>query len=345
MKDFSISNEKQITGLLSAEDVGGNLTPGEVYLSNDSRFIQDNFNEPLTTYAIGWRDNEKIKDTLDFIAPEVQVGERFEYASQTNVEEFLSETASDIRAIGADFKRIEYTSSKVQARTYNKGLTIRADMDQVKNQPNWREQYTRRITERLYRNELRRSNNLLANAAVDHGVTWDTTAGKDPDTDVRTYCDYFQTGGTAAMGLWPNRVIYSMGAWLKRSNTFRVQNNAGGYNSTDYTPEQVATFLMLGAGGGVMVDKHVYQATPTTKSRIVGNADGTNAVIIFLAMAGQTQEDASNSKRFVSPTISGGVLRVYEAPLTNGKMVDITVEHYSQPIITSTLGIQKLSVS
>ena len=37
-------------------------------------------------------------------------------------------------------------------------------------------------------------------------------------------------------------------------------------------------------------------------------------------------------------------MRVYEQQV-NMKLVDITVEHYSNIVVTSTLGIQKLSVS
>jgi hypothetical protein len=41
---------------------------------------------------------------------------------------------------------------------------------------------------------------------------------------------------------------------------------------------------------------------------------------------------------------SGGKYRVYEQPI-GSKMVDITVEHYSNVLVTSTIGLRKLSIS
>src|SRR5882762_2681064 len=86
----------------------GNLVPGEVYLSNESRFAEGYYSEPLTTYLVGWKDPANIEATLDFLAPPVQApGRLFEFKQLIDAEEFLSET-DDVRAIGADFKRVEY---------------------------------------------------------------------------------------------------------------------------------------------------------------------------------------------------------------------------------------------
>src|SRR4051812_7605082 len=84
----------------------GAIQPGEVYLANESRFNAAFFSEPLTVYATGWRDPNNLEALLDFLAPPVQVGRRFEYKKADNTEAFLSE-ADDQRAIGADFKRVE----------------------------------------------------------------------------------------------------------------------------------------------------------------------------------------------------------------------------------------------
>src|SRR6185503_15087673 len=133
----------------------GQLVPGQVYLANDSRFLSAFFSEPLTTYATGWRDPNNIEATLDFVAPPVQVGRRFEYKAQLNAEAFLSET-NDIRAIGSDFKQVEYKGTDETGKTYNKGLTMRVDLDVVGAVPNWRELFTNRLLQRLLRSELRR---------------------------------------------------------------------------------------------------------------------------------------------------------------------------------------------
>ena len=109
-------------GLIMPGDLGSNNQPGEIYLANEARFTSSNFSQPLTAYSVGWKDAEDIKATLDFIAPEVPVGRRFEFKNATNSEEFLSE-ADDVRAIGSAFKRVEFRGSTTNEKTINKGLT------------------------------------------------------------------------------------------------------------------------------------------------------------------------------------------------------------------------------
>src|SRR5262249_37301075 len=140
---------------------------------------------PLTHYATGWRDPNNIEDLLDFIAPPVQVGRRFEFKKADNTEAFLSDT-DDARSIGADFKRVEYRGSSVNDKTLNRALTIRPDLDSVGDIPNWRELYTTRLLQRLLRSELRRAIDQLVNNATNVNKTWDASAGKDPDQDILT---------------------------------------------------------------------------------------------------------------------------------------------------------------
>jgi hypothetical protein len=151
-------------------------------LANEGRFESNFYSEPLTEFVVGWLEKQDIKATLDRVAPEVPVGRRFEFKKGANVEAFLSES-DDVRAIGADFKRVEYTGTTVNEKTLNKGLTIRIDDDEQFG-GNWQERAVRRLTERLYRNELRRAIAVLSAAATNSAVTWDTTAGKDPDFDI-----------------------------------------------------------------------------------------------------------------------------------------------------------------
>ena len=40
----------------------------------------------------------------------------------------------------------------------------------------------------------------------------------------------------------------------------------------------------------------------------------------------------------------GGKYRVYEQQI-NAKMIDVTVEHYSNVLVTSTVGLRKLTIS
>lgn len=320
-----------IANEVAGRDLGNGNIPGLAYLANEARFVEAHFSEPLTTYAVGWRDAQNIEATLDFFAPRVQTPRRFEFGKAVNAEEFLSET-DDVRAIGGDFKRVEFTSEKENAKTLNKGLTIVVDHDNVADMPNWREIYTGRLIRRIYRNELRRAVTLLAAAATITPKTWDTTAGKDPDQDCATEVIAFQD----AAGVNPTRIGYGTVAWNKRRLSHRAQNTAGGFASAAMTVAEVAESLGLQSGH---VSKERYQSGAATKSKVVGDI-----VLVFHAEDGQTPEDASNIKRFWSPTESGGPVRVYEQQLS-AKLTALTVEHYSNIIVTSTLGIRKLTIS
>ncbi len=123
--------EAQPVALIANE--GASIQPGSVYLANESVFTQQYFDEPLTNYATGWKDPNNIEATLEFFAPSVPVPRRFTYKSWTNIEEFLSEDAyDDLRAIGGEFPTVTYTGSEIHARTDNRGLRIRVDLDEAR---------------------------------------------------------------------------------------------------------------------------------------------------------------------------------------------------------------------
>jgi len=315
------------------QPAGAELRHEEISLANDSRFIEAYFNQPLTNYAIGGWDKTDYDAELEFLAPAVQVPRRFTYAEWKNSEAFLSDgTNEDLRAIGADFPRAEYTRTKTSAQTDNRGLTIRVDMDEVAETPGWQEKYVGMLTNRLKRNQLRRVKTVLSAAATNTAKTWDQTAGKSPDQDIRSELIVARD----LLGLRPNRVVYGDTAWDKRCFSLDAQNNAGGYRSSGYTPEQLAAYLQV---DGVRVSKAVYQNTTTTKAQIVANL-----VLMFTAYSGAGVDDPSNIKRFWSPTASGGPVRVYIQQIS-AKLYDITVELYDLTKITSTIGIRQFTIS
>jgi hypothetical protein len=309
----------------------GLIAPGEIGFANESRFNAAFFSEPLTHYATGWREPNNLEALLDFIAPPVQVGRRFEYKRADNNEAFLSDS-DDARAIGSDFKRVEYRGSSVNDKTHNRGLTIRADLDSVGDIPNWRELYTARLLQRLLRSELRRGIDQLVNNATNVNKTWDTSAGKDPDQDILT--ELITAVDNA--GVRPNRILFGDVAWNKRLVSHRAQATAGGFASSALTPEQVASFMGV---DGVRISRERYQSAVAAKSKIV-----PDVVLLFYALDGVTTEDATHVKRFWSAVDGGGKFRVYEH-IVSAKMVDITVEHYSNVIPTSTVGLRKLTIA
>src|SRR5688572_22913398 len=241
----------------------GSPVPGQLYLANESRFNSSFFSEPLTTYAVGWRDPNKTEDLLDFLTPPVRVGRRFEFKQTDNSEAFLSEL-DDARAIGADFKRVEYKGSTVVEKTHNRGLTMRIDLDTVEVLPAWREIYVSRLLQRLIRNELRRSVNAMSNAAASTPKVWDTTAGKDPDADI--IAEMIAAADQAGFG--PNRILFGETAWNKRLLAHRAQSSAGGYASAGLTTEELAGLFGV---EGVRVSRERYQSSPMAKSKITGD--------------------------------------------------------------------------
>ncbi len=306
---------------------------GQIQLANDSRFTQAYFNEPLTAYAVGYRDPNNIEDTLNFIAPKAVVSARnFTYNSWTNAEEFFSDLVDDERAIGADFKKVEYTVSKVSAKTANRGLTMRIDLDEVAAMPGWENTYLEKLKRRLLRSELRRAVAAHTGSATNTAKTWDTTAGKDPDQDVSTDL----IAAATSSGIRPNRIVFGDTAWDKRKIAHRAQNNAGGYASALKTIDEVATSLLLDGG---LISKERYQSGTATKTEIVNNL-----VLEFYVDPAGGIEDPSNLKRFVTPTLSGGDWRAYSQQIS-AKLYDITLEYYSLIKVTSSLGLRKLTIS
>lgn len=339
--EIALANVAAIERQPFAPEAGSDVKPGEIYLANESVFQQQYFDEPLTNYAVGWRDPNNIEATLEFFAPQVSVPRRFTYKEFTNVEEFLSDdTNEDLRAIGAEFPTVKYTGTETHSKTENRGLRIRVDLDEVADPnsvlagglPAYQARAVEKLSRRLARNSLRRAVALLSAAATNTAKTWDTTAGKNPDQDVRT--DLITA--TTAIGMRPTRVGYGDTAWDKRSIAYGAQNTAAGYASFALTMQQLASQLMVDQ---VLCSKERYSAKGATKAEVVNNL-----VLMFLAQSGMDTEDASNIKRFVSPTEGGGPLRVYVQQVTS-KLVDITVEKYERIAITSTLGIRQFTVS
>lgn len=318
--------------LALAMDTGSNA-PGLVCLANESRFNASFLSTPLTAYTLGWSSGDGLEALLEFLAPEVQVARRFSYKKAVNAEQFLGESDdSDIRAIGAEFKRVSYGGTDAEGKTYNKGLTVRLDLDEESDDPMMEERQTAMLMKRLLRMEIRRAIALLDAAAVNTASTWNAQTPVDADMELVGEL----VTGTDLSGVRNNRVSIGDNAWSKRMLTLRAGQSAGCVANAGFTPEQLASFLQVDQ---VMICKERVQATKTTKANLLGG----NAVYLFNAQSGAGKDDPSNIKRFVTP-MGGGKFKVYRQEITS-KLVDITVEHYSNIVCTSTLGIRKRTVS
>jgi len=304
---------------------------GSKALGNEERFTAAYYSEPLTQYAVGWTDQENLEALLAFIAPRVPVGRRFEYKLAVNAEAFLSEQDDD-RAIGAEFKRIEYRGTSATGKTNNRGLTYRLDLDEEGAGILTEELIVARILQRLRRNQVRRSlTALLAACTANTARKWSAVATTNPNEDLRTAALACLTDS----GLWPNRVLFDAQAFANRANGQAPLLTAGSWAAYLQKPQDVADFIGIDQG---MLLKAVYQNAAATKALLM-----SNRVIVFQGQDSPSRDDPTNVKRFVTP-VGDGDFRVYRQPV-GAKFVDISVEYYDTVVGTATVGAQSLTIT
>lgn len=305
------------------------IAENTIISANESRFNSAYYSEPLTAFSSGWKDSENLEALLDFIAPPVLVPRRFEFKRADNTEAFYSEL-DDIRSTGSSFKRVEYSGTSIYEKTLNKGLTIRLDHDEIA-EDNYEERYVALLLQRLYRNDLRRLITLLDASAHNTDVNMpDNGDPVNPDGLVRTMLNT----ATNASGLRPNRVVFGESAWEARINAYAAQDTHLSNRSLGFTLEDLAQSLLV---EDIKILRARYQSTLNAKSLLAGRA-----IYAFFAQDSATKDEPSNFKRFITP-MSGNRFRVYkhEGP----KYTDISVEHYSHIVLTSPLGLEKLTIA
>jgi len=306
------------------------LQKGVMCLANEERFTASFYSEPLTQYATGWTDGENLQALLDFIAPRVPVGRRFEFKAAVNSEAFLSEQ-DDLRGIGSEFKRVEYTGKSVLGKTDNRGLVYRLDLDEEGGGVLTEELIVARILQRLRRNQYRRAvTALLASVTTTTAKMWSSGAST-PTEDVGDS----MLAALKDSGLMPNRLLVDFQSWRYRQKGLAPQLTAGAI--ADYRNTVQEWGQLIGADQ-TMLSKAVYQTSSTAKSLI------TNAkVVAFVGQDAPSRDDPTNVKRFVTP-VGDGDFRVFRQPI-GSKFVDISVEYYDQVVGTATVGAQALTIS
>lgn len=309
----------------------GDLPHGEIHAANASRFAAAHLSQPLTRYSVGHLQQNSLLALLRSLVPEVPVARRFEFKKAENAEQFLAETEEDIRAIGASFKRVEYTGTTVQSKTFNKGLTVRIDHDEEDiEMPGWQERYVALLTDRLLRGEILRAISILDGSDTNKARTWNPAASPllNPFAHLR---DSIQLG-LKASGVKPNTVAFGGTAWMNLLDL--VEAHDGAIGSANLTPEGVARRLGVQR---VIIVEDVYQSAAAAKSFMLDQA-----VYTYFASQMATRDDPSNIKRFVT-SAGANPVRVYIRE--EDKWTDITVEHYSNIVATYTGGIRKDTIS
>lgn len=309
-------------------DLCGNQN-GIVHAANESRFSAANFSEPLTAFALGWKDPENIEELLNFVAPTVQVGKRFEFKKANAADAFLSED-DDIRANGSAFKRVEFFGTSVMGKTLNKGLTVRVDHDDIAGD-DWRERYIQLLLRRLYRNELRRAMAALGAVATGKNYLWsgDGNGQKNPDADLRSAL----ADGVNQTGIRPNRILFGERAWDLRLNVYDLQSTAAAQRAAMLSMDELSQRLFVDE---IRVLRARFQEEGDRTAAILGNE-----IYLFYTRNELIKDEPANIKRFVTP-IDGNNFRVYVEE--HAKFTDLTVEHYSNIMVTSSAGIVKLSI-
>lgn len=304
------------------------METGKIITANESKFTAGNYSEALTAFTVGWSDPENIAKILDFIAPPIPVGRRFEFKRSKNAQSFYSES-DDVRSIGAEFKRVRYDGESVNEKTINKGLTIRVDHDEVAGD-DWQERYVQMLMQRLLRNELRRAITALDTIAESGDEEAEWTGSANPDADIRAML----MAAADKSGVRPNRLLFGESAWDMRMTCLESQNSAVAFKAAAAAQSEIAAKFLL---DGCEVLSSRYQSSPSEKIQILGKS-----VYAFFAQNTISKDEASNLKRFYTPMEEGSAFRVYCDE--HAKFTDLTVEHYSSIVATSELGVRKITV-
>ena len=316
---------------------GAAAKPGQVFLANEGAVDNQFLSEALTQYSVGWKSPDgKLEATLRALTGEpIVVPKRFSFKKMDNKSAFASvENDEDVRAIGADFKRVTVQGTTVDSHTVSKGLTMRIDRDEANDDPEAEQNAVAYVKTLLIRGEIVRAFTGLSGAASGGNAiskTWGTGENaRDADSDLLLH---LQTLADDA-GLLPNRIWFGSTAWIKRFTTLRAASNSNVAASALLTPEQVAG---LAAVDSVNVCNERYQGA-SGKSTLLSN----NLVLLFNAQTSGVKDDPSNIKRFVTK-VNGQDFAVFREEKAAG--VDVTVAHQSLIAITSGLGVGKITVS
>ena len=310
-----------------AVDAGG--LPGIIALANESRLVAANYSESLTQFSVGYRDPENLMAAVDYMAPPVAVGRRFEWKKADNTRDFLTET-DDERAIGAGFKRVEYSGTTQLGKTTNRGLMYILDTDEDGGATS-EESIVAMLQQRIYRNKYRRA--ITAMLALSAGDAAIFSAATQPDEILRAALAATQEDS----GVYANRGLMGLAPWNLRKAAYAGSDKAGAFVGLKMTPAEVAADLMMDE---LRIDKSIYQSGVVTKARNV-----PSVFLGFTARDGLTKDDPSNLKQFYTP-VGGGRFRVYRKVTGPAdKFVEIVVEHYESITGTSTVGVTRQNIA
>lgn len=316
------------------------LTPGlgEIVAVNSASQFAASLAQEVTGYLAALPSNDESV-MLDLIAPPVQGADFFQFAKADDLGYLTEADDSDIRAVGANFKRVQASGTVVTDAVVQKGLMQRVDHRTLARVngvivPGWENRTAAALKNRLVRAEKVRALGVIDAAANNTAVNWTTSPEtKNPDGDIRKAADRT----SLKTGMNPTHLMIGRTAQQSRQDAYEAPARTNDMaNHAAYTMEQLANYAQAGTA---FVENGVTQSKKgAAKAATLGNV-----VYTYNAMKDVSIEDPSNIKRVWSPTMSGGMWMVFIQESV--AWTDITVFHQSKIIVPISLGIEKLTVS
>lgn len=330
-----LANANNLANMFAVDDISA---PKAKFLglANEERFTASYFSTPLTAYTVGWQDPEDLESLINFVAPKVTVNRRFEYKVAINKEAFFSEI-DDERAIGADFKRVEYKGATSYAKTINRGLKYRIDLDEEGAGIVNEQLIVGRLLQRCRRNQWRRAAAALTSLiTVPSLTTWTYNSVSNPVAQpIEDMRKFLLQQVQLVSGVFPNRILSDLLSWNLALASYARQLTAGAIAMYDMTPDDVTAKLMI---DGLMVAKAIYTSAAGTQANTTGTKSYVTPQEMF-SFYGQDNpglDDPSNIKRFCTPA-GDGDFRVFRQQV-GAKFVDISVEYYDNILVAATIG-------
>lgn len=325
-----------LLALTGATIAGTSPELNQITVANASQNYAASLAQDVGGYLAGLPSTDE-EILLNLLFPSIQVNEFFQFAKSDD-EAYLTEADdSDIRAIGASFKRVENRGTTVTDSTRQKGLTMRVEHKRVPKVngvfvAGWEQMYAAALKNRLIRAEKVRGLALVDASATNVAKVWD--AASNPDGDLRGMASATRT----ASGMKPTHMVLGYMAQQLRQDAYEAATRANHAMAkhADYSMEELARYT--GAGQVILEDGIKQTAKGATKT-------DTSGLVVYSYNATESpiMEDPSNFKRAWSPVDGGGKWAVAIQP--NTVYTDITVWHESLIFAPILAGIRKLTVS
>lgn len=325
-----------ILALTGATSVATMPELGCITVANSTQNYAGSLAQDVQGYLAGMPTTDE-EARLNLLFPGLQTNDFFQFAKSDD-EAFLTEADdSDIRGVGAAFKRVEYRGTNVTAATVQKGLTMRVDhktLPKVNGAviPGWENRYAAALKARLIRADIVRGIAVVHAASTDLAVTFSSTT--NPDGLLRAMV---QTGRTA-LGLIQTHVVIGNSAWQSRQDSYEnaARVNHSMSNHASYSLEDLARYL--GVQKVVIEDG--------MKQTVKGAAKADRLALLaysYSALDSPIMDDPSNIKRAWSPVTGGGEWAV--AIQEQAVYTDITVWHESLIFAPITTGVRRVTIT